>query len=669
MATEAVMPDSEQHPQHAPDLGGLTFRAVIIGLAFTLLFNVIVRKVELVTGRYIASGIPPIPAVTVLTLLAAFYPLGRRLFGRFNLSHRELLTIYIVMIVAVPLCATYGVRTFLPRLSVLQYYQTPENRFGDYLQYVPSWYAPEAGPVITDMYEGIDAGAVPWGAWIKPLGLWTLFFLGLYILTMSMMSVMAKQWSDGEHLPYPLVQLPMEMVESTSARGTLANFFTSPLMWVGVALAALYNGLNIAHAINPAIPTIEQSKALDDFFTERPWSAMNPLLVGTTPQYIGFGWLVSQELCFSIFVCTFLAKFAAVGGAIAGHEPPGWPYMQEQSAGGYLAMAAFTLWIARGHIRTVAGKALGLAPSVDDTREPMPYRWAVIGMVVGAVSFLLWTTLSGMSPAIAIPFFLIVMAYGLTYARVRAEVGVAHDFVYPYRLPQYTILYAIGSRGVLNIGGPRTMVIFTMLSFLSRFHPVQIMTAYQTDSFQIAKAGRLNVRLLPVVLIIAFVCGLTFAFWGHFATFYENGLNVMESNPLNADWRTTDTNGAYTTMVSEIETPTGPDWNRFGAIITGGAITLGLALVRMFWLRFPLHPLGYIVALSYGPSTALWFPFLLVWAIKGAVLKLGGIKLFRMLIPLFIAFVVAHYIFGGILWSVLSLVIEDSVSRRYYAVF
>ena len=196
MATAAVISDSQQHPHHAPDLAGLTFRAVVIGLAFTLLFNVIVRKVELVTGRYIASGIPPIPAVTVLTLLAAFYPLGRRLFGRFNLARRELLTIYIVMIVAVPLCATYGVRTFLPRLSVLQYYQTPENRFGDYLQYVPSWYAPEAGPVITDMYEGIDTRGVPWAAWVKQLGLWTLFFLGLYILTMSMMSVMAKQWSS-----------------------------------------------------------------------------------------------------------------------------------------------------------------------------------------------------------------------------------------------------------------------------------------------------------------------------------------------------------------------------------------------------------------------------------------------------------------------------------------
>ena len=49
MATAAVISDSQQHPHHAPDLAGLTFRAVVIGLAFTLLFNVIVRKVELVT--------------------------------------------------------------------------------------------------------------------------------------------------------------------------------------------------------------------------------------------------------------------------------------------------------------------------------------------------------------------------------------------------------------------------------------------------------------------------------------------------------------------------------------------------------------------------------------------------------------------------------------------
>ncbi len=668
MATQPAISGHED-PAARPEEGGVTARAVVLGLAFIFLFNWMVSRIELVTGRYIASGIPPIPAVTVLALMVALYPLGKRLLGRYNITRRELLVIYTLMIVAIPFCATYGIRSFLPRLTVLQYYATPENHFAEYTHFIPSWYAPDSQRVINDMYEGLDNGGVPWGAWIKPLGLWTLFLLALFVCTMSLMSIMSKQWSDGEHLPYPLVQLPMEMVEATSARGTLANFFTNPLTWVGIVLAALYNGLNIAHALNPAVPTIEQSKSLTDFFTERPWSAINPLIVGTTPQYFGFGYLVSQELCFSIFACTFLAKLAAVSGAVSGYEPPGWPYEQEQSAGGYLAMALLILWVARGHLKDVLAKALSGNPGVDDSDEPIPYRWAIIGILVGTTFFLFWTTISGMNLKIALPFFLIVIAYGLTYGRIRAEVGVPMDFVYPYRLPQYTMLYSIGSRGVLAAGGQRTMVVFEILSFLSRFHPVQIMTAYQTDAFQIGRSGHLNRRLLSWLLVLAFVAGLTLAFWGHFTAFYENGLNVLEGNPNNSDWRTADTTRAYTTMVGQIESPTAPDWQHAGAIIAGGLITVGLAAARMVWLRFPIHPLGYIVALAYGPSSGLWFAFLTIWIVKGAILKVGGIRLFRRLIPLFIGYVVAHYILGGIVWSVISLFIESSVSARYYTVF
>jgi hypothetical protein len=648
---------------------GITVRAVLFSLLMVFLFNLLVSKVELVTGRYIASGIPPIPAVATLAALVALYPLGRLILGRYNLSRQELLVIYCLMTIAIPLCGTYGLRSILPRLTVMQYYATPENRFGDYTAMMPSWYAPTSPEVITGMYEGLDTGSVPWSAWLKPLTLWSAFFLALFVGTMSLISIMSRQWSEGEHLPYPLVQLPMEMVEATTARGTLANFFSNPLTWVGIALALLYNGLNIANAFNPAVPAIPQSKSLAEYFTERPWSALNPLTVSSAPQFYGFGFLVSRELCFSIFACTLLAKLTAVLGAAAGFEPAGWPFMQEQSAGGYVLMAVLMLWVARGHLRQVFAKALGNAPEVDDSSEPISYRWAVIGMVASAVFFLVWTTISGMSLKIALPFYLIVISYGLTYARVRAEMGVPDNFVYPYRFPQYTILYSIGSRGVLNAGGPVTRVVFEVLSFLSRFHPVQIMTSSQADAYQMARAGNLNSRKLSILLLLAFALGLVFAFWGHFTTFYSIGLNVLEGNPRSADWRTVDTVTAYGSMVSQIESPTGPDWQRTGAIIAGAAITLGLAIARMIWLRFPIHPLGYIVALSYGPSTSLWFPFLVVWLVKGAIERIGGLRLFRRLIPLFIGYVVAHYVFGGIGWSIISLFTESAVSSRYYTVF
>lgn len=655
-------------PAAAPSGSGVTVRAVVIGLVFIFLVNLAVGKIELIVGRYLASGIPPIPAVLTLALLVPLMALVRKVSPRLALGRREILTIYCLMLVSVPFAATYGIRSFLPRLTVMQYYATPENHFGEYTQHIPEWFAPTNMQAVQAMYEGGDTPGVPWGVWVKPLGLWLLFFVFLFITTLSLMTIMARQWAEAERLPYPLVQLPMEMVDPQRGHGMLANFFTNPLAWIGITLALVYNALNIANAFNPAIPSIKQNTSLDNMFTERPWDAIRPLILSTYPGYIGFGYLVSQELCGSIVVFTWLAKFLGMTGSMMGYEQAGFPFWQEQSAGGYVALALYMLWVARGHLGNVWRKALG-ANDVDDRDQMMPYRWAVIGLFAGTVFFLIWTSLAGMAWQLALPFWLIVLCFGLTYGRVRAEAGIPDDFLYPYRLPQMLIVNAIGPRGMLRMAGPQSVVVMEIMAFLSRFHPTQIMAAYQTDVMQIAKLGHISRRALSGLLLLAFVCGLVFAFWGHFSTFYSVGLNVLEGNPRNSDWRTNDTVGAFAGMVTRIENPTGADLTRTGWALGGGLFALGLAAARMVWLRFPLHPLGYIVALAYGPSTALWFPFMLVFIIKWLLLKIGGIGAFRRLIPLFIGLVVGHYLFGGVAWPIISLFYDTAVSGRYYTIF
>ena len=663
----AVQPVSAPAATGTPD-SGVTARAVVIAVILVFLVNLAVSRIELIIGRYVASGIPPIPAVLVLALLAAFTPLVRRIARPLALGRREILTIYALMLVSVPFSATYGIRSFLPRLTVMQYYATPENHFGEYTQHLPSWFAPEDMQQVQAMYEGGPSPAVPWGVWVKPLGLWLLFFVFLFITTLSLMTIMARQWSDGERLPYPLVQLPMEMVDPHRGTGMLANFFGNPLAWIGIGLALLYNALNIANAFNPAVPSIKQDTSLDYLFTERPWDAMRPLILSMYPGRIGFGYLVSQELLASVVAFTFVAKFASVVGRITGYEPPGFPYWQEQSAGGYVALALFMLWAARGHLRNVWRKGLGDL-TVDDSDQALPYRWALLGLAAGTIFFLAWTSLAGMSWQLALPFWAIVLCFGLTYGRVRAEAGIPDDFVYPYRLPQVLIINALGPRTMLRMGGPQSIVIMEVMSFLSRFHPTQIMTAYQADVMQIAKLGQIRRRTLAWAMVLLFICGLVFAFWGHFTTFYGIGLNVLEGNPRNADWRTNDTIGAFGDMVTRLEHPVGPDATRTGWAIGGGLFAIGLALARTVWLRFPLHPLGYVVALAYGPSTSLWFPFLLVFVVKWLLLKIGGIGSFRRLIPLFIGLVVGHYVFAGVAWPLISLFYENSISGRYYTVF
>ena len=107
---------------------------------------------------------------------------------------------------------------------------------------------------------------------------------------------------------------------------------------------------------------------------------MRPMILATYPMFIGFGYLVSQELSASIVLFTFAGKLLAVLGRVLGHEPPGFPYFQEQSAGGYVAIALFMLWVARGHLRDVWRKCLG-DERVNDADEALPYRLAAMGLM------------------------------------------------------------------------------------------------------------------------------------------------------------------------------------------------------------------------------------------------------------------------------------------------
>src|SRR5260370_33463416 len=55
----------------------------------------------------------------------------------------------------------------------------------------------------------------------------------------------------------------------------------------------------------------------------------------------------------------------------------------------------------------------------------------------------------------------------------------------------------------------------------------------------------------------------------------------------------------------------------------GVVVTLALAALRALFPWWPLHPLGYALCGSWT-MILLWFPCLLTWVLKGALLRYGG---------------------------------------------
>jgi hypothetical protein len=96
---------------------------------------------------------------------------------------------------------------------------------------------------------------------------------------------------------------------------------------------------------------------------------------------------------------------------------------------------------------------------------------------------------------------------------------------------------------------------------------------------------------------------------------------------------------------------------------------MGLSVLRFRFLRFPLHPLGYVIGTAYEAHSPYWGPFFLVWLLKLTILKLGGARLYKQLIPAFLGLALGHFLVAGVGWGTLSLFINPDVAGRYRAAF
>lgn len=64
--------------------------------------------------------------------------------------------------------------------------------------------------------------------------------------------------------------------------------------------------------------------------------------------------------------------------------------------------------------------------------------------------------------------------------------------------------------------------------------------------------------------------------------------------------------------------------------------------IPKWWHWFPFNPLGYVLAPTWA-MTVLWFPCLLAWTIKSAVMRFGDIDTFRRLSPLMLGLVLGKF--------------------------
>ena len=102
----------------------------------------------------------------------------------------------------------------------------------------------------------------------------------------------------------------------------------------------------------------------------------------------------------------------------------------------------------------------------------------------------------------------------------------------------------------------------------------------------------------------------------------------------------------YASNITATHDPFGR-WLFFGI---GASVMWLLMFLRQQFIWWPLHFIGFPVAAS-TPLAAAWFPIFLAWMIKGLILKYGGIRTYRLMLPFFLGLILGEFTSAG-LWVI-----------------
>ena len=198
------------------------------------------------------------------------------------------------------------------------------------------------------------------------------------------------------------------------------------------------------------------------------------------------------------------------------------------------------------------------------------------------------------------------------------------------------------------------MSVWASFSFLIHGGFFNQTTVYQLESFKLADEVQTPRRQMVLAGLIALVVGLGLAYWMFLTTFYEYGANVLAggAESLVGGVRIYYCQGAYNATENYLTVPKLPDGPRNAATGVGALLAAAVIACRVIFLRFPLHPLGYVMASINGAQ--LWWAFFCAWAFKSTILRLGGVRLYQRLIPAFLGLALGHFFTAGIVWGSLA---------------
>jgi hypothetical protein len=644
----------QARPSDAAHQGAMpiTPRAVLLGALSVALLALINPYLAFVTRTWtVGSGsLLTSPVVVLFALVLLNGALLRWLPGR-AFTRGELLVVYGMLIVSIGLAMQGGIPYIVSGTTYPIYMASPTNDWEHLVwPYIPFWLRADSPEAVVWFWEGLPEGfGIPWRAWLTPLLAWSAFTIALMAAMFCLGALISRDWIERQRLAFPLVDVPLSMTGDQPRPSLKTSLLGNRIFWIGFTIPAFISVLGWLHGFYPSVPAPQlYDLRAGRYFTGMglPWSVLGDLRISILFPVIGITCLLPAEVSLSLWFFFVLYRLQLLVWASFGVAEEAQTtllvnprtFIAFQEAGGFIALSAFLIYQSRNAIKAAWWSLLGRAREDRDPYAPLSGRWALLGFLLANGFMLAWALRAEMS------WWAFAGLLGLFYAvligasRLVAAGGVM--YVDTGFFPRWVIMRTVGARPL----GPASLTLYSYLSVIYMYDPMNLAMPQMMDSFKLLHSGRLRGRLFPWAAALAVVAVLGVGLPALLKVVYHHGASALGRWPFTSypSW-------AFNELNTTLHTPEIPDnWLR-AALAIGAAVTLGLVYLNTTFVWWPLSPVGFLIASSYETNRSLWVNVFIAWALSGLIRRYGGLRLYRTLRPAFLGLVLGQYLTDGAL--------------------
>lgn len=599
--------------------------------------------------------------------------------GRWSLRAQELAVI-VAMSLAVGVLPSSGFLRGFTAMIILphQYNQTEQGwRKAQLLEQTPDIMLADLDSdsgnprVVNDYISGLQVGEqtiglgdIPWAGLDATLSFWLPLMLVLWAGLIGLALVYHQQWSQYEHLPYPIAKIADSLLPDREGAGASSIIRDSGFQ-VAALLVFTIQLLRYLYAQDWGLFDINLQIKLQPFVQKLPTEYRNPLHFLNFDLYfavIGVSYFLTRDVSFSLGIGPILWVLVNGTFLIYGTNLKGGGVFAADSFltyGAYFGLTLMILYTGRFFYRSVLLKAVGMK-----TRE-QPASYAVWGMrvfLLSMLSFVIATWSIGLEWQLAVIFLLAILVVFTGMSRIIAETGLF--WIQPLLYPAVLLLGLFGAQAL----GPEMVLILSLLGMIIIADPREAFMPYIVNALKIVDQRKVSVGKSGGLMFAAVVVGLLVAvpitlYWQYnggrpniddYA--YESMAPKAFKDTLQIQQRL-DSQGKLEDSQSLV------GWERLGALspnpMSLAAFGAGLGLVVLFtfarlrFTKWPLHPVMFLTWATWAMTTFA-MNFLIGWFIKTVVQKYGSEGAHARVAPVMIG-LIAGELLGALIPVIISV--------------